>query len=190
MNATLRNPLLIVVAGPSCTGKTTLSRRLGALLDLPVLGRDAIKERLFDILGVGDRAWSRQLGEASYEVLYYALDLLLQTQQDCIVESNFRGELAASKIRALQQQHHYRLCQIQCRTAPDVLLARLRRRAQSGERHPGHAEAENIDHFDVDNICDHYEPLALDGELIVVDTSRFDAVNYDSLVQAVNRRNQ
>jgi hypothetical protein len=34
-----------------------------------MLGKDTIKEALFDTLGTGDRAWSRRLGAASYAVL-------------------------------------------------------------------------------------------------------------------------
>ena len=33
------------------------------------LGKETIKEALFDTLGTGDRAWSRRLGAASYGVL-------------------------------------------------------------------------------------------------------------------------
>jgi hypothetical protein len=47
-----------------------MARPLATDLDLPLIGKDLIKEALFDALGTGDRAWSRRLGVASYEVLY------------------------------------------------------------------------------------------------------------------------
>jgi Transposase, Mutator family len=47
----------------------TLAKPLARQLGLPLLGKDTIKEALFDTLGTGDRAWSRRLGAASYTVL-------------------------------------------------------------------------------------------------------------------------
>ena len=99
---------LLIVGGPPASGKTTLARRLAADLRLPLLSRDDCKERLFDTLGTGwptataapnhdatDRAWSRRLGGASYELLWGALETQLAAGVATIVESNFRGARAA-----------------------------------------------------------------------------------------------
>jgi predicted kinase len=176
------NSLLIIITGPPGTGKTTLSHRLGALLNLPVLQRDAIKERLFDTLGVRDRAWSRQLGGASYQVLFYTLGLLLATRHPCIVESNFQGEPATTTLRTLAHQHHYQVFQILCCTTPSVLIARLRQRTASGERHPGHADCEDMDQLDAADMHGYYEPLALHGTHVAVDTTDFETIDNDGLV--------
>jgi hypothetical protein len=104
MESTSYRPLLIIVTGPSGTGKTWLSKRLAQDLHLPGLHRDDLKERLFDTLGIKDRAWSRRLGGASYELLFHTLALLLQTDHPCLIESNFYGEPATTKICTLIQQ--------------------------------------------------------------------------------------
>jgi predicted kinase len=168
-----RSPLIIIVTGPPGTGKTWLSKRLTYDLRLPGLHRDDLKECLFDTLGIHDRAWSRQLGGASYELLFHTLALLLKTDHACLVESNFQGELATTKLCTLVQQYRYRAIQILCHTKPTVLLDRLRHRAISGERHPGHADHEDIDRLTLANVMGRYDPLPLEGPCLEVNTTDF-----------------
>ena len=64
---------VVVVTGLPGAGKTTVSRALSKALTLPLLSKDAIKESLFDVLGVRDREWSLQLGVAANKVLWTLL---------------------------------------------------------------------------------------------------------------------
>jgi predicted kinase len=181
-----RTPLIIIVTGPSGTGKTWLSKRLAGDLRLPGLHRDDLKERLFDTLGIQNRAWSRLLGAASYELFFHTLALLLQTGHPCLVESNFSGEPATTKVCTLIHHSGYHPFQILCHTAPSVLVERLRRRATSGERHPGHADHEDIDSLTRDTVIGRYKPLPLDGACLELDTTDFGKVNYDALIQQLS----
>src|SRR5438046_2407448 len=97
----MAEPRLIIVTGLPATGKTTLARRLAADLALPLVTKDDIKERLFDRLGWRDRAWSRLLGQATYDLLYYFSELLLAGGRSFVVESNFHPDEATPRFRAL-----------------------------------------------------------------------------------------
>ncbi len=174
--------LLIIVLGPPASGKTTLSTRLATDLHLPVLSRDTLKEILFDTLGYSDRAWSRRLGGASYEVLYAALSLLLQTGHPCIVESNFAPAIASIRLNTLIEHYHYTPLQIVCSTEPKVLIERYRHRTAAGDRHPGHVDHIAIEELDLAEVQAQAGPLALAGSIIELDTTNFAWVDYTGLV--------
>jgi predicted kinase len=126
---------LTIILGSPASGKTTLARRLGLELSLPVLCKDDVKEALFDTLGVADRGWSRRLSEASFK----ALALLARTQlalgQSCIVEGNWRALHARALERALTESGA-RCAQIWCGAEPQEIV----RRFTSRTRHEGHLD--------------------------------------------------
>lgn len=180
-------PILVIVTGPPATGKTTISRQLAADLALPLINRDRIKELLFDTLGWHDRAWSKQLGIASYRLLYYCLETILQTRCSCIVESNFDPAFDTDKFVTLQQHYPFTPLQVLCCTDAAVLVERFRLRSLSRARHPGHVEQLQAAALDTSQVRGRSEPLALGGEMIEIDTTDFAAIDYAALVATIQQ---
>jgi dephospho-CoA kinase len=50
--------LFVVVSGLPGSGKTTLGRRLAPALDLPLIDKDDILNRLFESKGIGTWTWT------------------------------------------------------------------------------------------------------------------------------------
>jgi predicted kinase len=120
---------LVLVTGPPVSGKTTLARPLAAHLGLPLLAKDTIKEALFDALGTGDRAWSRRLGAASFQVLL----ALLRDLPAAVVDANFYPAHGPALLAACP-----RPIEVLCRCPPIEVERRFDQRAPS--RHPGHVD--------------------------------------------------
>jgi energy-coupling factor transporter ATP-binding protein EcfA2 len=133
---------LVLVTGPPASGKTTLAKPLARQLGLPLLGKDTIKEALFDTLGTGDRAWSQQLGAASYEVLL----TLAGELPAAVLDANFYPDHGPGLLQACP-----RPIEVFCRCPAAEVERRFTRRAPA--RHPGH----------VDHILDAQLKAALDG---------------------------
>lgn len=177
--------MLIVVTGPPGAGKTTLARRLGQMLSLPVMTKDTIKETLFEHLGWSDRAWSRQLGGASMEVLYTFAEAQLVAGRSCVVEANFDAAFAYPVFQRFRTRYVFLPIQILCVAEPAVLEARFQQRANSGERHPGHQDHLLADPDASDPIPGRIEPLDIGGQLIELDMTAFEQVDYDGLCQHI-----
>src|SRR5213075_865138 len=65
----LNQKSFVVISGLPGSGKTTLGRRLALALNLPLIDKDDILDRLFETKGVGDAAWRRSLSRESDLIL-------------------------------------------------------------------------------------------------------------------------
>jgi predicted kinase len=161
----VKPPLLVVVTGMPGSGKTTLSRAIATDLQLPLVSKDDIKERLYDALGTGDVQWSRCLGRASHMLIFTFAGQVLAAGRPVIAEANF--------FRGSEEQHFaalpsHRLFQLHCSAPLDVLVSRY---AGREDRHPGHHDSERV-HELADRLASGvHAPLDLDGDLVEIDTA-------------------
>jgi len=172
------NPF-VVISGLPGSGKTTLARRLAPVLNLPLIDKDDILNRLFESKGIGNSAWRRALSRES--------DVILQREA-----TNSAGAILVSLwhlpgmpsdsgtstdwLHASPQ----RLVNVQCVCEPEVAASRFVHR----QRHPGHLDGESS-HAEV---CASLRALArlapLDlGQRIEVDTSV--EPNLDEIVRSI-----
>ena len=181
----MQKPLLIIISGPPCTGKTTLGRRMANEFHLPFVNKDSIKELLFDQLSWQDREWSKKLGRATYTLLFYFLEILFQTGHSFIVESNFDPLIASKEFGELLRKYNYEPLQILCQTEGAMLFQRFKARSESSERHPGHVD--NLMYEEVQPVLlkGKADPLEIGGTVLVVDTTDFEKIDYEGLYEAM-----
>lgn len=180
----MQGPLAVIVTGLPCTGKTRLALAIAQRFGLPLACKDNYKEAFFRTLGWGDRAWSQRLGQAAGDALQLFVEAHARAGLPCIIESNFPPEVA-SELCAIQQAHPFRPFQIVCRTEGEVLLARFA--ARIGQRHRGHGDEGLVQELGPLLLSGAYAPLDIGGTLYEIDTTDFDAVDYDGLYEALQR---
>lgn len=179
-------PTLIIISGPPCAGKTTLAQKLFQRYRIPYFTKDQFKESLFDSIGWKDRKQSKKLGIAAYDMLYMVVETLLSVGQSCIIESNFKPEFDNTIFQQMQKKYTPHTVQIQVQCDGEVLLERFSQRAHSGERHPGHVDTHNLDEFKPLLLKGKHEELDIEGDIIHVDTTDFEKVDYDSIYAKVD----
>ena len=132
-------PLVIAVGGIPGSGKTTLSRRLGDVLHLPVVCRDAIKEGMHVTHGSDDPAEVRRFSAAAFTTFWATVGALVDAGSSVVAEAAFHREFAADEFTELSARAD--LILVWCDLDPEIATNRYLARAERGERHPAHADS-------------------------------------------------
>lgn len=171
-------PTLLIISGHPCAGKSTIARSVAARLGWPLLQKDAVKEVLFERLGVGDRPWSQRLGGAAFEILWAMAEAVLAAGQSVIVEGPVPPAASASLAR-VSEATGARVVVVVVTAPPTVIVERAGRRAAGDDpsRHAGHLDAELLDQLRLD-AQKPYQSVRLPGvEPVDVDGLAADAVD-------------
>jgi predicted kinase len=162
----------VLVSGAPGAGKSTLAAPLAARIGLPLLGKDIIKETLYDhIPAQGDAAaWSKVLGGAAMEMIW----ALAAVSPGAVLEANFRPHSAyeRERIAALPGP----VVEVWCH-CPQALAA-TRYASRHASRHPTHVRSEMTPEM----LAEFDRPLGL-SHVIEVDTTR--PADVEAVAQAV-----
>lgn len=178
-------PFLLIVTGRPAAGKSTLAAWLAKELKLPLVSKDGIREVLFDQLGWKDRAWARQLGRASIDLMFYFARTQLESGYSIIMDNAFHPTPSTPRFLALQAQTGAAIIQIVCNARKEVLFQRFNRRAERGNRHLGHRDAEVRDEL-WQSLSRNLSPeMDVAGVVISLQTDDFSQVDYQKVLAEV-----
>ena len=179
------NKKLILIAGIPASGKTSCGLRIAKKFNVPFFSKDHFKERLHDALKWDNtvRANSKLYGGAAYDMALHAAERTMAAGAPLMLESNFRPENAVD-IAEMVSRHNYEALTVLFDADIKTLHRRFIGRDETEERHPGlisgglkHAD------FTLENFEAGCAPLRKFrvGELVIVDTTDFDSVDYGAL---------
>jgi predicted kinase len=174
-------PLLVLVNGRPATGKTSIAERLSTDLGIPLFTKDAVKELLGEVVGAADRDAARTLGEASIALIFQHAEAVLASGAAVIVECPLIPELSERPLRELQERTRCRIMQIFLVAHADVILSRYDAR----DRNEVHFDDEARKELEVSLRLTQVDPVPVTGETVHIDTTDFDSVDVDALVERV-----
>ena len=127
-----RKPKCIIVTGRAGAGKTTLARKLGAELWMPVISRDEIKEGYVNTFGVRHDQLSAETNGLVTDLFFEIVNRYLDGKISVIIEAAFQ-----------HQVWEYRMPEILELASPVIVLCAAdsavaaRRHLQRGLENPG-----------------------------------------------------
>lgn len=169
---------VVIVSGAPGAGKSTLAGPLARALDLPLLSKDIIKERLADSLpnpGEDPEIWTRRLGAATMELIW----TLAALSPAVMLEANFRPHHPYE--RAQLAGLGGRLVEVYCACPLDLASRRYSERARTAHRHAIHT----VKDLPPELLVEFDGPVGL-GELVQVDTTG--PIDVEALARNIRRR--
>lgn len=162
-------PMLIVVAGPPGSGKTTLAHKIAAEVGCPAICRDEIKEGMAHtavgfIAGRGDELTIRTL-----PVFFGTLDLLIRAGVTTVAEAAFQDRIWRLGLEPLVSVAELRI--VHCTVSADLAFRRSLRRRSHNPLRSAHADPDPSDKSEWTRRHADFERLALDAPWMEVDTT-------------------
>ncbi|MCI5957187.1 MAG: ATP-binding protein [Clostridiales bacterium] len=191
---------LLLVAGLPASGKSTFAAWAAQRLGWPVLGKDDIKECLFDTIGFNCHEEKRRLDKAATMTMYYAAGQILARGQSVVLDNNF-WEYSRPEINRLIEQYGCKPVTVRFEGDIQTLFNRYETRDKDPNRHLGHvlnchyppvegeeeqeaAERETWQSFEAKYRARGTLDFAM-GPLIRVDATDFSKLCYDEILLQV-----
>jgi predicted kinase len=179
---------LIIVSGPEATGKTAVGKKVAELLKYKYIGKDVIKEALFNAESHSTWKFSWYENKAK-EQLFDSLEKCIQDNTSVVIESNF---IKSDRDKLLKKiNNKISVCEIFCTAKGLTSFRRFVRRNESGQRNKGHHDRRwypkvlSQDILRIVHINWPYKAVGLSDKLLIIDSTNFSKIDYDKILEFI-----
>ena len=182
------NKYIVIITGDLASGKTSYGIKISNTLGIPFFSKDKIKEVLYDSISGGndlDYESKRKIGSTSYDIFYYIIEEQMKSGMPLVAESNFTEE-SIPTIKELLTKYNYKCVTVKFTGDLHVLHERFIKREYSDERHSGLFSNGKFDNYEVfESRASVLRNFKIDDNEIIVDTTDFNTVDYDSIIDYI-----
>ena len=181
-----RKPKCIIVTGRAGSGKTTLARKLGELLWMPVVSRDEIKEGYVNTYGVKHDQLPPNTNGLLTDFFFQIVDQYLASNVSVVIEAAFQHEVWASRMSKILELS--RVWIVLCCTADAVAAGRhLQRGLQNPNREFYHGDKRVAHYRETGEIlsAENYVAPQFDVPTIQVSTDEEYFPSLDEIVKQI-----
>lgn len=175
---------IIIIEGYLASGKSTFARKLSNETRIPCFIKDTFKIALCKSVGSLSREESSRFSAVTFDGIMYAAERLLETGNPVIIEGNFtpagvKKTNEAGEIRRLIEKYGCSPLTFKFTGSTRVLFQRFVNREGSPERGQANTMQIPFSYEDFSLWCHNLDNFDIGGEVVMVDTTNFDTVDFD-----------
>jgi predicted kinase len=183
------NRKIIVIAGYLSSGKSAFALRLSKALCVPYLIKDTFKIALCASMSPLDRNEKNQFSAVTFDAMMYCTERFIEAGHSVIIEGNFvpagvKKTNEAGVIKALIEKYDCRPLTYKFMGDTKVLYKRFIERDKNPERGQVNVWPYEPSYNEFCGWCRNLDAFNVGGEIIEADTSDFEKVDFESLVEA------
>ena len=186
------NKKIIIVEGYLASGKSTFALSLSKAIGAPYLIKDTFKSALCKNIEITNRSESSKFSVVTFDAMMYVVERLMEMGCPVIIEGNFAPSGMkkideAGEIKRLIETYEYQSLTYKFKGDTKVLHKRFVEREATAERGQANKLGFEVKYEDFDRWCQKLDPFDVGGEVIEVETTDFNTVEFAKLVNVAKR---